>query len=309
MNELRFDGKSMIVTGGGRGFGRAHALILASRGAKVVVADYGVDVDGTGSSPEPAQLVAKEIEAAGGVAVPCFANVADEDGANPVVQTALDEFGRLDVVVNNAGICDPHLFEDMTMDRFRRMVDFHYLGTVHVTKAAWPHLLATHTAASSTPRPRRFWAMCRKVRLTRPPRVRFSRSPGHWPSTRGVAIFGLMRWRRGGLPGCRNRPYWPGSSTSPRKRSSIRSTKACSPRAFPSRRLPGPRVVHAQRRTAHLRRWARAAARDRRDQGHHPREVDARRHRGEPRGGDGHHRPTGVRSRHACTMKWFGGFR
>ena len=142
MNELRFDGRSVIVTGAGRGFGRAHAMTLASRGAKIVVADYGVDVDGAGSSPEPAQLVAKEIEAAGGVAVPCFASVTDEDGANSMVRTALDAFGRLDVVVNNAGICDPHLFEDMTVERFRRMVDFHYLGTVLVTRAAWPHLLA-----------------------------------------------------------------------------------------------------------------------------------------------------------------------
>lgn len=142
MSELRFDGKSVIVTGAGRGFGRAHAMILASRGAKVVIADYGVNVDGTDSSPEPAQLVAKEIEAAGGAAVPCFANVADEDGAKTIVQTALDAFGGLDVVVNNAGICDPWLFEDMTMERFRRMVDFHYIGTVNVTKAAWPHLVA-----------------------------------------------------------------------------------------------------------------------------------------------------------------------
>jgi NAD(P)-dependent dehydrogenase (short-subunit alcohol dehydrogenase family) len=142
MSELRFDGKSVIVTGGGRGFGRSHAMLLASRGAKVVVADYGVDVDGTGSSPEPAELVAKEIGAAGGEAVPCFASVAEEQGASSIVATALDAFGGLDVVINNAGICDPHLFEDMTMERFRRMVDFHYLGTVLVTKAAWPHLVA-----------------------------------------------------------------------------------------------------------------------------------------------------------------------
>jgi NAD(P)-dependent dehydrogenase (short-subunit alcohol dehydrogenase family) len=142
MSVLRFDGKSVIVTGGGRGFGRSHAMLLASRGAKVVVADYGVNVDGTGSSPEPAELVAKEIVAAGGEAVPCFASVAEEQGANSIVATALDAFGGLDVVINNAGICDPHLFEDMTMERFRRMFDFHYLGTVLVTKAAWPHLLA-----------------------------------------------------------------------------------------------------------------------------------------------------------------------
>ena len=142
MSELRFDGKSVIVTGGGRGFGRAHAITLASRGAQVVVADFGTNVDGTGSSPEPAELVAKEIEAAGGIAVPCFASVADEDGSTSIVQTAIDAFGKLDIVVNNAGICDPQFLEDMTMEGFRRMQDTHYLGTVQVAKAAWPHLLA-----------------------------------------------------------------------------------------------------------------------------------------------------------------------
>lgn len=142
MKALRFDGRSAVVTGAGRGFGRAHAMLLASRGAKVVVADYGTAVDGTGSSPEPAEQVVKEIVAAGGEAVPCFASVAEEDGAALIVDTALRSFGRLDVLVNNAGICDPHLFEDMTIERFRRMVDFHYLGTVLVTKMAWPHLLA-----------------------------------------------------------------------------------------------------------------------------------------------------------------------
>jgi NAD(P)-dependent dehydrogenase (short-subunit alcohol dehydrogenase family) len=126
-------------------------MILASRGAKVVVADYGVNVDGTGSSPDPAQLVAKEIEAAGGEAVACFASVADEEGARSIVETALDSFGHLDIVVNNAGICDPHRFEDMTAERFRRMQDFHYLGTVNVTMAAWPHLLAApHGAVVNT---------------------------------------------------------------------------------------------------------------------------------------------------------------
>jgi NAD(P)-dependent dehydrogenase (short-subunit alcohol dehydrogenase family) len=142
MNKLRFDGKSVIVTGAGRGFGRAHAMALAARGAKVVVADYGTNVDGTGSSPEPALTVAKEIDAAGGEAVACFASVADEAGAASMVEAALDSFGQLDIVVNNAGICDPQFFSDMTMEQFRRMQDTHYLGTVNVTKAAWPHLLA-----------------------------------------------------------------------------------------------------------------------------------------------------------------------
>ena len=142
MSELRFDGKSVIVTGGGRGFGRCHALLLASRGARVVVADYGVDLDGSGSSPEPAEQVAKEITGAGGEAVACFANVADQGGAAAIVKQALDAFGGLDVVVNNAGIYAGNWFDDVGAEQFRRMVDYHYLGTVNVCREAWPHLKA-----------------------------------------------------------------------------------------------------------------------------------------------------------------------
>ena len=146
MDQLRFDGKSVIVTGGGRGFGRCHAMLFASRGARVVVADYGVELDGSGSSPEPAEAVAKEIEAAGGEAVACFANVADEKGASSIVEAALDSFGRLDVVVNNAGIFAGDWFENVELAQVRRMVEHHYLGTVNVCKAAWPHLMATDQA-------------------------------------------------------------------------------------------------------------------------------------------------------------------
>lgn len=141
MGELRFDGRSVIVTGAGRGVGRAHALLLASRGAKVVVADYGGSLEGPGgASHGPADEVVSEIKAAGGEAVACYASVADPDGAASIVKAALDSFGRLDVVINNAGISDPELFEDLTLDQFRRMVDVHYLGSVYVIKAAWDHL-------------------------------------------------------------------------------------------------------------------------------------------------------------------------
>jgi len=142
VNELRFDGRSVIVTGAGRGFGRCHALLLASRGAKVVVADYGMDLDGSGSSAEPAEQVAKEIQAAGGEAVACFASVSEQEGAASIVQTALDAFGGLDVLVNNAGIADPDWFEDTSLDRFERMTQHQYFGTVYMCKAAWPHLKA-----------------------------------------------------------------------------------------------------------------------------------------------------------------------
>jgi NAD(P)-dependent dehydrogenase (short-subunit alcohol dehydrogenase family) len=142
-DQLRFDGRSVVVTGAGRGIGRSHALALAGRGARVVVADFGGNVDGQGGeSTGPADDVVAEIEAAGGEAVAAYASVADPAGAASIVETALDAFGRLDVVVNNAGISDPDRFEDLSLARFQKMVDVHYLGTVYVLKAAWPHLQA-----------------------------------------------------------------------------------------------------------------------------------------------------------------------
>jgi NAD(P)-dependent dehydrogenase (short-subunit alcohol dehydrogenase family) len=142
MAELRFDGRVAIVTGAGRGVGRCHAQLLASRGARVVVADLGAALDGSGSSHEPAEQVVKEIEAAGGDAVAAFGSVADEDGARNIVQTAVDAFGTLDILVNNAGIVDPGAFEDLSLEQFRVMNAVHYLGTVYVTKAAYPHMHA-----------------------------------------------------------------------------------------------------------------------------------------------------------------------
>ena len=143
MELLGFDGRTAIVTGAGRGVGRAYARLLAARGAQVLVADLGGQLDGTGSSSEPAEQVVKEIEAEGGTAVSCAASVATEEGAATIIRTALDAFGRVDVVVNNAGISRPDKFDDLTLDRFRQMIDVHYLGTVNVIRAAWPHLRRT----------------------------------------------------------------------------------------------------------------------------------------------------------------------
>jgi NAD(P)-dependent dehydrogenase (short-subunit alcohol dehydrogenase family) len=140
MGELRFDDRVAIVTGGGRGIGRSHARLLASKGAKVVVADHGVEVDGSGSSRGPADEVVAEIESAGGEAISCYASVADEAGADAIVRTALDTYGRLDVLVNNAGISDPARFEELSIEQFRLMVDVHFFGTLLCTRAAWPHM-------------------------------------------------------------------------------------------------------------------------------------------------------------------------
>jgi len=140
MDEMRFDGRSVIVTGAGRGFGREHARLLAARGARLVLVDYGVEMDGSGSSPEPVEQIAQELKDAGGVVVPVFANVADEAEAARIVQTAVEAYGGVDVVVNNAGIYAGNWIEDTDNAQYRRMVDYHYLGTVFVSKAAWPHL-------------------------------------------------------------------------------------------------------------------------------------------------------------------------
>jgi len=139
MSELRFEGRVVIVTGAGRGVGRCHALHLAAKGAAVVVADYGVGIDGAGSSAAPAEDVVREINEAGGEAVACCANVADEHEAASIIDTAIEAFGRIDAVINNAGIHDPGPFDELSIEQFRTMFDVHFFGTLFVTRAAWPY--------------------------------------------------------------------------------------------------------------------------------------------------------------------------
>ena len=138
---LRFDGRVAIVTGAGRGIGRAHALALADRGAKVVVNDVGGALAGHGSDAGPAAAVVAEIVAAGGDAVANVASVADEAGAASIVADAIEHFGRIDIVVNNAGNLDAGGLPELTADAVARHLDVHVLGSLNVTRAAWPHLV------------------------------------------------------------------------------------------------------------------------------------------------------------------------
>ena len=137
---LGFDGKVAIITGAGGGLGRQHALMLASRGALVVVNDLGGAVDGTGSDKGAAERVVDEIKEAGGEAAADTNSVATPEGGAAIVQSALDAFGRIDIVVNNAGILRDKSFHNMTPDLWNPVIDVHLNGAYHVTSAAWPHM-------------------------------------------------------------------------------------------------------------------------------------------------------------------------
>ena len=137
---LGFDGKVAIITGSGGGLGRQHALMMAARGALVVVNDLGGAVDGTGSDKGAAERVVDEIREAGGEAVADTNSVSTAEGGQAIVQTALDAFGRVDIVVNNAGILRDKSFHNMTPELWSPVVDVHLNGAYFVTAAAWPHM-------------------------------------------------------------------------------------------------------------------------------------------------------------------------
>ena len=137
---LGFDGKAAIITGSGGGLGREHALMMAARGALVVVNDLGGAVDGTGSDKGAADRVVDEIRAAGGEAVADTNSVSTVEGGRAIVQNALDAFGRVDIVVNNAGILRDKSFHNMTPELWAPVVDVHLNGAYFVTSAAWPHM-------------------------------------------------------------------------------------------------------------------------------------------------------------------------
>jgi NAD(P)-dependent dehydrogenase (short-subunit alcohol dehydrogenase family) len=138
---ISFKDKVVIVTGAGAGLGRAHALEFARRGAKVVVNDLGGSVDGSGGSSEAALKVVEEIKALGAEAIANGASVSDRAGAETIVADAINKWGRVDVLINNAGILRDKSFSKMDLDDFELVLKVHLLGSAYVTKAAWPHMV------------------------------------------------------------------------------------------------------------------------------------------------------------------------
>lgn len=137
MTDIGFDGRVAIITGAGGGLGRQHALELARRGARVVVNDLGGSVSGEGGDVGPAQKVVSEIEALGGEAVADTNSVATPDGGRAVVQTALDAFGTVDVLVNNAGILRDKSFHNLDQAMIEAVIQVHLLGAFYVTQPAF----------------------------------------------------------------------------------------------------------------------------------------------------------------------------
>jgi len=142
MGEIRFDGEVAVVTGAGGGLGRAHALEFAARGAAVVVNDVGGRLDGGGGDPSHAAAVVREIESAGGRALANGDDISTPEGARRLVDAALAAYGRLDVLVNNAGILRDRTLHKMAPEDFEAVVRVHLLGSAWCSRAAWPAMQA-----------------------------------------------------------------------------------------------------------------------------------------------------------------------
>lgn len=142
MSELRFDGRVAVITGAGRGLGRSYALLLASRGCKVVVNDNGSATRGDEVIASPADEVVAEIKAAGGEAVACADSVATPEGAAAIIQSAADAWGRIDILIHNAGNVRYGMIADLSIEDFNAVTDVHFKGGFYLAKAAMPHMIA-----------------------------------------------------------------------------------------------------------------------------------------------------------------------
>jgi NAD(P)-dependent dehydrogenase (short-subunit alcohol dehydrogenase family) len=138
MTELRFDNRVAVITGGGRGLGRAYALLLASRGAKIVVNDPGVSMSGDATDEGPAEALVNEIKAAGGEAVASLDSVATPEGARAILQAGLDAFGRADILIHSAGNVRRGLLTEISYEDFESVLSVHLRGAFHMVREAMP---------------------------------------------------------------------------------------------------------------------------------------------------------------------------
>lgn len=138
MTEHRYDGRVAVITGSGRGLGRTYALLLASRGARIVVNDNGSTMEGDNSDAGPAEEVVREIKAQGGDAVAITDSVATPEGGKAIVEAALDNFGKIDILIHSAGNVRADPIEELSLEDFTAVLDVHLMGAFHVVKRAFP---------------------------------------------------------------------------------------------------------------------------------------------------------------------------